>query len=467
MNPEFQRNLWLEISPVRLVWMVVVLALIVWLSVQIADGDNTAHALGELGQGLFLALVGGWGTFKAGRSVADEIRERTWDFQRLSALPPLSMTLGKLFGATAFCWFGGLMALALMVGADSLSGRVDEPVLNGLRLLLVGVLAHASALAASLAFARRGRGAGRVDAFGFMVAGIGGLVLGLSINELVSAANALDDAATAFPAAQADFGWWGLELPPAQLGLLLTLVLAVWAVGTAWRLMRVELAAAPNPWVYLGFLAVPVLVFAGFVPAEARYEFDGEVGGFTPQAAAALRLMLAYFIIHSIVFVMLFVEPKDIVGWRKVLVGGPRRAGAWPASATGLIVAAVAAGGAMVGRLAIGGDQALDQALVPIAAVCFLLRDALIVALFNLSARPARADVTALMTIVLLLVVGSGFAGLAAFGAGHAVGLFFVNPTAPAYLQAVSIASALVQALVVGLLVIGRWGERQGERERG
>jgi hypothetical protein len=87
MNPELQRNLWLEFSLSRAVLMAGALALIFGLAWYAAAAD---HALGgysafnhpagqvaQIAEYLFLAITVLWGSFKAGRSVSDEIRERT------------------------------------------------------------------------------------------------------------------------------------------------------------------------------------------------------------------------------------------------------------------------------------------------------------------------------------------------------------------------------------------------------
>ena len=48
-------------------------------------------------------------------AIIGEIRERTWDGQRLSSLGAGTMMWGKLFGSTIFNWFGGAICLAVIV----------------------------------------------------------------------------------------------------------------------------------------------------------------------------------------------------------------------------------------------------------------------------------------------------------------------------------------------------------------
>src|SRR5215510_3127986 len=101
---ELQRNLWLELTARRTVQMIVVIVLIL-----LTANVTPFVRVGDVAQYLFLGIVVLWGTRNAAQAVVGEIRERTWDFQRLSALTPFQMTVGKLFGATSYVWFGGLI----------------------------------------------------------------------------------------------------------------------------------------------------------------------------------------------------------------------------------------------------------------------------------------------------------------------------------------------------------------------
>ena len=62
-----------------------------------------------------------WGTRSAALSVVGEIRERTWDSQKLSSIGPSQMVWGKLFGATFANWFGGALCLPFILGPNGCS----------------------------------------------------------------------------------------------------------------------------------------------------------------------------------------------------------------------------------------------------------------------------------------------------------------------------------------------------------
>ena len=131
INPEFRRNLWLELSPQRLVLMVSVLGIIAALTVYLGNDlvkeGSTAHALLIVFSALGLMLAGGWGSFTALASINSEVAERTWDQQRLSALSPWQMAWGKLLGASIYPWLGGLLCAAVVLVSGLLLPNSNPP----------------------------------------------------------------------------------------------------------------------------------------------------------------------------------------------------------------------------------------------------------------------------------------------------------------------------------------------------
>ncbi len=114
MNPEFKRNLWLTFSTLRLIGMPAVLALIF-----LAAGMNTELSqMGSVAVTLFVGIVWLWGSKNAAAAMGDELRDHTWDQQRMSALSPWEMTWGKLFDATLYNWYGGALCLLMLLVAE-------------------------------------------------------------------------------------------------------------------------------------------------------------------------------------------------------------------------------------------------------------------------------------------------------------------------------------------------------------
>src|SRR5471030_1251125 len=112
MNPEFVRNVWLELTPRRMLMMAGLLALTFFAT---SLGGVMGWAPSGAASVLYYLIVVIWGARNASMSVVGEIRDRTWDMQRLSSLGAGTMTWGKLFGSTIYNWFGGAFCLVLVM----------------------------------------------------------------------------------------------------------------------------------------------------------------------------------------------------------------------------------------------------------------------------------------------------------------------------------------------------------------
>ena len=170
MNPELQRNLWLEASPFRLA-QTAGLLLLVFAATSLAPIGLATSSGVALALYWFFAVL--WGTRSAALSVVAEIRERTWDGQKLSAIDPFEMMWGKLFGATAANWFGALLCLLFILAPAWRDEGAGAAITYGVILLALGVFAQALALLSSLVLIRRNTGNWRLDTFLCQVAGIG------------------------------------------------------------------------------------------------------------------------------------------------------------------------------------------------------------------------------------------------------------------------------------------------------
>ena len=135
MNPEFQRNTWLEINLNRLIAMPVglflIFAIVYWSNDSVL-GEGVA--LTAIWSFIIIAVL--WGSRLASVSVIEEVRERTWDTQLMSAMGPWSMTWGKLFGSTSYSWYGSLLCLAVF----AISWPIDTE-LSTAKLLPLAVFA--------------------------------------------------------------------------------------------------------------------------------------------------------------------------------------------------------------------------------------------------------------------------------------------------------------------------------------
>jgi len=298
MNPELQRNLWLEATPFRLA-LIAGLLLLVFTATSVAPVALATKSGMASGLYWFFAVL--WGTRSAALSVVAEIRERTWDGQKLSAIGPWEMVWGKLFGATAANWFGALLCLpVILVPAWQDQGAVFA-ITYGVILLSLGIFSQTMALLSSLVLIRRNTGNWRLDTFLCQVAGIG---VGFAYYSLWSSIPAV------LRSSAQSVAWWGRDFNLSTFHLASLLLFLTWALVGCWRAMRAELRSANGPYVWLAYLAYLCIYDAGF---------DSTISsrlGLIDMHPLQTKLALAAMALMASTYSMAFLEPKDPVRLR-------------------------------------------------------------------------------------------------------------------------------------------------------
>jgi hypothetical protein len=371
VNPELLRNLWLEASPFRLVQTAGLLLLVFAVTLAVPQGFiSTAGA--ALALYWFFAVL--WGTRSAALSVVGEIRERTWDGQKLSALGPGEMMWGKLLGATSANWFGALPCLFFILAPVWLGASARAALVYGVILVSLALFAQVVSLLSSLVLIRRNTGNWRLDTFLCQVAGIGAA---FSYYSLWSSAAAFERSGDQL------LVWWGHPFNVMSFHLVSLLLFLVWALVGCWRAMRAELRMANGPFVWLAYLAYLCVYSAGFA-----YLIPQAVLQQTGASAPAMRLGMAAVALVSSAYSMVFLEPKDPVRLR--WLGEQIRARCFSKAFLSLdawmlsYAVAVIVGVVLAVVLALGGSVRL--ALPMLAILGFLTRDVAIFVLMRLFA---------------------------------------------------------------------------------
>ena len=257
-NPEFRRNLWLELSPQRLILMPLVLAVIGALTVTLSEAEDMARGLLIVFSVIGAALVGAWGSFAVLASINSEVAERTWDQQRLSALSPWQMAWGKLLGASIYPWFGGILCAAVVL-ISGLTATDNPPrvILLLLAAILGGLALHCGLMASRLhtmdANAANNNSSVIKRLFGLFILlqilpSALFLLIGLRNNESSS-----------------DLGsWWGLPLGFSSLCLLMATLGLALGLLALWRSMSTQLMVRTTPWAWALGCTATGLIVAGF-----------------------------------------------------------------------------------------------------------------------------------------------------------------------------------------------------------
>lgn len=439
MNPEFQRNLWLELTLPRLLLMAgFVLTGLAIFSAAPPGLPGPAQAA----TALYYFLVVLWGTRNAGLSVITEIRQRTWDFQKLSAISPFAMMWGKLLGATSFVWFGGLLCLLFII-YPAWRGQGAIPAIAGLTVLLLqGVLAQSISLLTSLNLIRRQHNYWRLDAFLCQVAGIAAAFASYGVLDLVAANPRI---------APAPFSWWGMVLDPASFRFFSLAIFTAWALVGSTRAMRRELRRTTGPFVWLAFLAFLAVYEAGF-----ESWFAVSIGDLASHAVA-IRLGIVVLALASSAYGMAFLEPKDPAHIRWLVAemreGRVDRAflafDCWMLSYGATVICALALAVALWGDpQPIAGVPAAAFAVPTLAALGFFSRDIAIFVLCRTWSRE-QGDFVAVAVLIILY-------GVLPHIAGPAQAPLLPQLRAPA----IALAAAWVEAAAVWVWTASRIGHR-------
>jgi hypothetical protein len=451
LNPEFRRNLWLQLSPQRLLGAPIVLGTIFVLA-WLAD-DRDIGVLGIVALVGYYLIVGVWGTRRAADTIAEEVSGGTWDGQRMSALGAWPMAWGKLAGGTSFVWYAGLICLAVYAAAEQQGGSPTLPR-DLLRHVEVGLFAQLVALVVSLILLRKQRSPRRLPVtLGQLFGLLAGLIAltgpGRTLGHWIPV---LDSNWSG------QFDWYGLPLDYENFSVLSLAAFILWGFIAVYRLMRVELQFRCWPWVWIGFVLFVMAYVEGFL-----YRLLQGVG------APADWLVAPFVCGIVLVYVAVFAEPKDPVRYRWFFVAMRRRDWSRAAAllpqwlptyvlAAAIGLAAILLGGVGLPITAVGGllgRVPLSSALL-VSGLLFVLRDVAFILLLNLGPRRRRGDVAAV--IYLWLLYGPVTAIIRILGLG--VLQPFIAPT-PGSGLALAVLPPFLEIVILLALIRRRWSVQQ------
>jgi hypothetical protein len=421
LNSELRRNLWLEITQTRLIVMPMVLLsalFMAWLS----DDHRFGNAVQSTAMALFVAITYLWGMRQASESVVGEIRERTWDWQRMSAITPWSLTWGKYVGSTIFIWYGGLICLPFL--ALSWQSASWMHTIEALGTLVLGaLLTQGIGFLISLQMLIRDRALSRSESSGLVV---------LAFFLIAPFGSLLERKGTVV--------WYGSSFASLDFALLSLGTFLFWILAGAYCLVRTEFKMRTLPVAWVGF----VLFLMVYVPG-----FDNE--GYSS------RLSIAGMIAVGLTYLMALLDKKDPVTLQRLLDRlrqANRRKAIESLPAWGIaLIFAVMTGFLLAlspGKLAASAGGVGSRALI-VAVIAFLLRDLGILLYLNLAKKPQRADMFMLICLAVLYGLAPGI--LRAMGAKAGAALFWPH----AEYWGASLMASILGAVVAWQQVVKRW----------
>ena len=309
-SAEFQRNLWLEFSPLRLIAAPGIIGILVGLVFAIGDdSQGTGVTLYEFGSRAAYIALFIWGGWTAAGAVLGEISAQTWELQRMSALGAWSMTWGKLFGSTSYVWYVTAIMLAVAalgqsMGGDTLFDDESDGVLWAVDLVVSGLLVQASAFAAGLLLAGKIRGRQRGSVLMAWIIGLAAGFAAALLTAKIPSITALFELGVI-----ESIYWYDGRYRLENLALFSMVLFTGFAIFAGYRLLRRELQFRSWPWGLPLFALVLIGYVSGF-PA-ARLTPDQSFIGLLSTVALAVAVLFTYL--------SAFLDRNDPIRYRSLL----------------------------------------------------------------------------------------------------------------------------------------------------
>lgn len=421
MNPELRRSLWLEITPTRMAGMPMVLLAAICMA-WLGDDQSLGSAVKNTSLALFVAITYLWGMRQTSDSVLGEIKERTWDWQRMSAIGPWSLAWGKFLGSTVYVWYGGAICLPFMV--FSWGGSSWVHTLKAVAALVLGaLLTQGIGLLMSLQMLTRDRAVSRSESSALVVLAF---FIASPFLSIVGSKGSI-------------VVWYGHPFGHLDFTLFSLAAFVFWTLVGCYNMVRAEFRMRALPYAWGGFVLFLMLYVSGFA------------------AGVSAKIGVAGMTAAALTYLMALLEKKDPVAmgrllqwWRegqsrRVMEGLPCWIVILP-----FVLASAALLAVMPGDIAATAGGLGSRALI-VAAIAFLVRDIGLLLYLNLAKKPQRADMFMILCLALLYGLFPGV--LEMLGATSATAVFWPRHSH----WGISLAASVLGAVGAWKLVVIRW----------
>jgi hypothetical protein len=405
-NPELAKNIWLELSPQRLVTMPAILLLFVFLIFSLNSGEEnpwtTVHYFSFYGF-IFIGIL--WGMKSSSDAILDEYNEKTWDWQKMSSIGPWKLAIGKLIGSTIYNWYGALICWGLFMYSATYTSQPKAEFITGFLLVAIMVGLHGLMILIALQLIRRTNANTKIKSNRIFLTGI--LFAGI-LSSIFSYFTLLGSSK------MMQLTWYGIAIPSLDFLLFTSVVYTLWILAGLYRSMRTELQFTDPPSWWLFFLIFHFIFQYGFFLPE---------GKMVDLSAISETLTLLFVEAMLLTYLLALSENKDIVLFRKLINAlkssdFPTFYKYVPLWLITLPIAKIAGFLVLLFLLIFDENQVLKTILKDygltnkVEIVCFyfaillfVVRDLGILLLLNFSNRPQRADTSMLVYLVLIYLI--------------------------------------------------------------
>ena len=259
---------------------------------------------------MYCIVVFLWGNYEAAAASSRDVGQNTWDFQKMSAIGPWQLTLGKLFGSTSYVWYAGLILLGVMVFSFDVlkAGFVDNrfaeiyptPLKPVIYLVFAGIMGHATALLLGVQSLKRNKS-------GTAVPFICGFIMSCTVLNLTFFA----DLDPLFRTQNSTTQWHSYTIDYHVFVISSLIFFFSWIMIAIQRMMRQELQYKNSPIVLMIFLVMMSLYSSGLL------ENIPEGGEWRDQKVLMMKLFVSFTIIMPCIYVMLLMEASDPVKYKR------------------------------------------------------------------------------------------------------------------------------------------------------
>lgn len=428
MNPEFQRNLYLEFSTARLIGMPAFLLMVFSLT-YLLDDNTLDKVTASTATALYIVLVLFWGAKQAAESIFEELRNNTWDIQKTSAISPWSLAWGKLFGSTIFTWYGGVLCLLVYSVATP---KPEFIMLTWVYFLSCGLWVQSLSLLVSL-FSFQSK---KTFSSGFSYL--------FAFGSLVFVVPVMDNINKYF---RGSMNWYG-EYYNQSYFIAISLILAcLWAIIGIYRLLAEELRIRTLPWIWLVFTVFVCVFLTGIIDFNVNEQ----------QVDFAKNFIVVSFFVHIVLsYILLFINENSPMLLRKLWLY--IEDGQWVRVFQELpcwVISVVLALPVMLLLAMSPIDKMNDIHFYPVVIYLLMIRDIAILLYFSYAPNPKRA--TGLTLLIIICLNGLLPAIFKGVNADSISSLIF--PMLNGNLI-IAILAATLQTVVIGFLLFQRWQGR-------
>lgn len=446
-NPEMQRYIWQDFNLQKMIVMPAVIMAIFFL-VRLSTETSLEFFMGlkTVSLTIFICLVMIWGAKCVSESVSLEVRDRTWETQRLTSLGPWEMTFGKLLGSSLYAWYGGVFCI---IGYYVASYDITFII----SLIMVTVMSHAYILMGSV-IEIRDKPNKKERKLNFSVI----VIIAFIVVFFLSITNVSEHSSVYIR-------WFSFHVLLEKVTLFSLFFFAFWAMIGAYRSMRVELQFRNAPWMWIFFLFSLMIYCSGFVSNIEKLK---------GSAFVYVCLFISFGIAVAVTYLATFEEAKNIVDFRLLIdhIKQGRFSDAQynvPVWLSSLLFCVFLGASIVFVRIVSSElDNLLDITiegarifLHPLSAVCvllFLLRDIYFILFVNLNDKYKNPDAAALVYLLILYALIPSLLWAADFD--RAVGLFLpvylVSPEDVGHVTG-DLVGVFIECVFIFVLLYHRW----------